>query len=94
MMRMSAALRYTLDDGYLIVKGRNTRDHGMEQVRDLCKTLMDSGSYYGKEFSWGDNWIHECAGGASTGNATSWRKVGLTHHLAVVLRQLASPAAP
>ncbi len=92
IMRMSANLRYTLDNSWLLLKGRNVRDHGYEQFRDLCRMLVESdGLFKGKDFSWGDNYIYEAAMNAGgPGNATTWRKVGTSHHLAQVKHQLAN----
>ena len=91
MMRMSANLRYTLDNTWLLLKGRNVRDHGFEQFRDLCRMLVESDHYKGQDFSWGDHYIHGAALNAQgPGNASTWRKVGTSHHLAMVKHQLST----
>ncbi len=91
MMRMSASIRYTTEDSWLVVKGKNVRNHGYEQYRTLSRALIDSPAFYGPGYSWGDQFITECAGGkVGTGNATSWRKVGTNHHLTVVARQIST----
>lgn len=91
MMRMSANLRYTLDNTWLLLKGRNVRDHGFEQFRDLCRLLVGSQHFKGQDFSWGDNYIHEAAqNAAGPGNASTWRKVGTSHHLALVKHQIST----
>ena len=90
-MRMSASIRYTIDSDWLIVKGRNVRQYGFDQYFELCRELVERREYYGREFSWGDNYIAECATKESgPGNATTWRKVGTNHHLTVVVRALAN----
>jgi len=89
-MRMSANIRYTAPDDWLIVKGRNVRQYGFEQYFDLCRLLTQRQEYSGRQFSWGDNFIFECAAGtAGPGNATTWRKVGTNHHITMVVRSLA-----
>lgn len=92
IMRMSANLRYTLESSWLLLKGRNVREHGYDQFRDLCRILVESdGLFKGRDFSWGDNYIYDAAMNAGgPGNATTWRKVGTSHHLALVKYQLAN----
>lgn len=90
-MRMSASIRYTTDRDWLIVKGRNVRQYGFEQFFDLSQQIVNSPDYYGEGFSWGDQYIKRCAERQTgPGNATTWRKVGTSHHLTVVARQVAS----
>ncbi len=91
IMRMSASIRYTTADNWLVVKGRNVRQYGFDQYFDLCRALIARPEYCGSEFSWGDNYIAECAAeNQGPGNATTWRKVGTNHHLTLVARALAS----
>jgi CBS domain-containing protein len=91
LMKMSVNLRYTIENEWLVFKGRLARKYGFEQFRDQCRALVDMPEYYGEEFSWGDNYISECAqGNAKSGNATTWRKVGVTHHIAVVSSQISN----
>jgi hypothetical protein len=89
VMRPSASVRYTADDYWLVLKGRNLRDHGYEQFHEVCRELIERPEYSGRPFSWGDEYIDDCASeSVGTGNLTTWRKVGTSHHLAFVLRQL------
>lgn len=95
MMRMSASIRYTTDDAWLIVKGRNVRQWGYEQFYDLSVQVIESGYYKGPTFSSGDQFIHACAGHqAGPGNATTWRRVATNHHITLVAKALASSAEP
>ncbi|MGC2475830.1 MAG: beta family protein [Candidatus Sulfotelmatobacter sp.] len=92
VMLMSANIRYTTLQNWLIVKGRNVRQYGFEQYFDLCKELVDRPEYSGRDFSWGDRYISDCAAGMQgPGNATTWRKVGTNHHITLVAKQLANP---
>jgi hypothetical protein len=43
-MRMSANIRYTARENWLVVKGRNVRQYGFDQYFDLCGTLVDDPS--------------------------------------------------
>jgi hypothetical protein len=91
VMRMSANIRYTATDTWLIVKGKNVRQYGFDQYFDLCKTLVKRLEYMGSEFSWGDRYIADCAEGiVGPGNATTWRKVGNNHHITLLVKELAT----
>jgi hypothetical protein len=91
VMRMSASIRYTTAESWLVVKGRNVRQFGFEQYFELARTLTQRAEYSGAGFSWGDSYIAQCAAGTSgPGNATTWRKVGTNHHISFVVSQLAN----
>jgi hypothetical protein len=90
-MRMSASIRYTTRDEWLVVKGRNVRQFGFDQYFALCKALVERPEFSRKPFSWGDGFIADCADGlVGPGNATTWRKVGTNHHITLVTRELAT----
>ncbi|MGA8150328.1 MAG: beta family protein [Terriglobales bacterium] len=94
VMLMSASIRYTTPDHWLIVKGRNVRHYGFDQYFELCQVLVKRNEYCGSDFSWGDRYIADCAEGIQgPGNATTWRKVGTNHHLTLVVRELAKRLA-
>ncbi len=94
-MRMSANIRYTAPNDWLIVKGRNVNQYGFEQFFELSKSLIQRPEYCGSNYSWGDRFIFDCAEGIrGPGNATTWRKVGVNHHIAFMARQLANPSGP
>jgi hypothetical protein len=91
VMRASASIRYTTTESWLILKGRNLRDYGFKQFHDVSQALLNSPEYSGRDFSWGDAYINDCAmRRASTGSLTTWRKVGTSHHIAFVLKQLSN----
>jgi hypothetical protein len=91
VMSPSAAIRYTASGDWLIAKGNNLKNHGYEQFHGVCRALVQSKAYTGRAFSWGDTYIHDCARNETgTGNLTTWRKVGTSHHLTFVVKQLAS----
>lgn len=92
LMVMSASIRYTTNEDWLVVKGRNVRQYGFEQYFDLCRVLVGMPEYFGPAFSWGDGYIAGCAAhDVGPGNATTWRKVGTNHHITVVVRAIANP---
>ena len=58
---MSASIRYTTRDSWLVIKGRNVRQYGFEQYFDLCRVLANRAEYSGGDFSWADGYIAKCA---------------------------------
>jgi hypothetical protein len=94
-MRMSASIRYTTPNDWLVLKGRNVRQYGFDQYFELARELVGLPEFSGEGFSWGDRFIQRCArGDAGPGNATTWRKVGTNHHLTLLARELAANALP
>jgi len=82
-------IRYTLENDWLVIKKKQARKHGHEQFQTLCKDLVARSEYYGREFSWGDEEIFLCARNETgNGNHSTWRKIGVSHHVAVVLDEL------
>jgi hypothetical protein len=93
-MRTTANIRYTINDGWFIVRGQSIREYGLGQHKDLCREIVNSKIYEGPDFSPGDKYILDCAqDSASTGNPTTWRWVGTSHHLESVARDVANIAA-
>lgn len=95
LITISASIRYTLDDTWLIFRGRSTKKHGWEQYYRLCELLINMGipPYCGTEFSWGDKYISDCAyphPTVGTGNSTTWRKVTNNHHFHKVIFQISN----
>src|SRR6478609_5852605 len=91
IMRPSASIRYTTDESWLILKGRNLRSNGFGQFYQVCRDLRARPEYSGRGFSWGDRKISDCADERNgTGNLTTWRKVGTSHHLVFAVGQIAS----
>ncbi len=91
LLKPSATVRYTIDDGWTIAKGANVRDNGFEQYRGCCGLVTKSASYLGAGFSPGSDYIERCRSGtAKTGNLSTWRWVGTNHHMTKVVYDLAS----
>lgn len=91
IMRASASIRYTGEESWLVLKGKNLRDNGFKQFHEVCRLLIGRPEYSGNDFSWGDRYIYECAHEKTgPGNLTTWRKVGTSHHLTFAVRQLAT----
>lgn len=91
LLKPAATIRYTTKKSWLIVKGENVRDNGNQQFQNHCQTIITSPYYSGRRFSYGDEYIDDCAAGkCSTGNLTTWRMVGTNHHLERVTKDLAN----
>ncbi len=91
IIRPSASIRYTHDKYWLVPKGRNLRDYGFDQFHEVCRMLIQRAEYAGRQFSWGDQYIYDCAARRDgPGSLTTWRKVGTSHHVEFVVRQLAN----
>ena len=77
VMRPSASIRYTTADVWLILKGKNLKNHGYQQFHDVSKSLLKNAAYSGPQFSWGDSYISDCSKRlVRCGNLTTWRRVG------------------
>lgn len=91
LMNMSANIRYTIKDDFLIFKGISIKKGKWAQATKLCNHIIVHPDYSGNNFSWGDKYIYDCANGdCSSGNAETWRRVGTNHHLAFVVNQLST----
>ena len=88
-MNMSANIRYTAEDHWIVLKGRSTRTHGYGQFNDLCRRLGAATEFCGRHFSHGDRYFDDCARGADgPGQATKWRQAGSSHHVEFVSVQV------
>jgi hypothetical protein len=89
-MEPAASVRYATDTEWLILRGRSVRrGSGFSQFHSLSRTLIARPEYRGAAFSWGDAFIDACAQRTSNpGSLTTWRKVGTSHHLELVARQV------
>jgi len=87
---MRANIRYTTERATLIARGRGSLLlEGKEQYRDLCQDLLNHSLFNGREYSWGDALITDCAQGLQApGSQNMWRGVGTSHHIQFVTDQL------
>ena len=97
---MSPNIRYTSEVTYVVAKGeayQRKKDpkkkagiSASDQYPKLAEMIIKHPSWRGKKFSWGDAFIEACSRKACVGNPTNWRAVGTCHHIASVVRQIAS----
>lgn len=84
---------YTTEDEYYIGKSA-LLNQGIESFVDICQEIVDSDVYKGKDFSYGDAAIQDCADGRLTiSNHSKPIEIGINHHIELTARQLyvASP---
>ncbi|MCS5697253.1 beta family protein [Desulfofundulus thermocisternus] len=97
LMRMTANIRYTIDDNWLIAKGGQIRKYKWTQAFALCDEIVKDPRFCGPNFSWGDEYIYNCANrvtGYGPGNAEIWRRVGTNHHLTFIVDRLSTFFGP
>jgi hypothetical protein len=91
MMQLGAKVKYTTSDAWIIIKGQSIRRAGASQTHSLCQYLVGLPDYRGENFSWGDKCIFDCANTRTgPGNQTTWVRVGVSHHIAFVVDQIAN----
>jgi hypothetical protein len=92
IMKPSAAIRYTLENDWLILRGQSLKLYKYDQFHKLAEALSSSKYFYGKDYSSGDEFIYLCGNdeNSNTGNLTTWREVGNSHHITLVVEQLAN----
>jgi len=94
MMRIGAAIRYTLEEKFYILKGfaiNNPAYDGFGQFHELSNRLRKSDLFSGSSFSWGDNYIYFCGQRLNgPGNKTTWVAISTNHHIELVNDQLSN----
>lgn len=99
IMAVSAAIRYTLEEAWLLIKGESTRrTRPGEQFPALARRLVYGDlreHYLGKRHCAGCTLIKSAADGESgLGSAEAWRKLGSIHHISLAAQGVASLSWP
>jgi hypothetical protein len=94
-MQVSASIRYTLSDAWLLIKGQSTRFvRPGTQFPDLATRLVYGhlrGHFLGAIHCEGCNSMKAAADGAfGIGSAEAWRRLGTIHHISMVMDGLGS----
>lgn len=80
---------YTTPKSWFISKGGQFRGNE-EQMITHCQNVVKSGYYCEPDYCFGDKRIMDTIEGKdNTGNLGTWKKVGINHHLKLVVDQLA-----
>lgn len=97
-MSISAALRYTIADHWLVAKGdlfKGTGGSGLggAAVPPVAQQLVADARFLAGHCD-GDDWLTQVAAGTTGGgNPEAWRRIGTLHHLTLVSRTVANPPA-
>lgn len=93
----TTSIKYTLDDYWLIKKGKRKE---FDKYLANAVELVNDSRYYGRNFSYGDDYVAERAEHLEaylrnpaikgTGTAETWLKAGINHHLTLVADQIAN----
>jgi hypothetical protein len=106
LMNASPNIRYTDQINFVIAKGQaqprkkkaitpEQKAHREKlaakiQFPKLANMIKQHSSWKGAIFSWGDEFIDQCSRKECVGSPTDWRAVGTSHHIALVVQQLAN----
>lgn len=93
MVRATVSVRYTLDQSWIVLKGRPTKGNTgqpMErQYRAHARTLVSDPQFGGLTGCWGDQRIQQIASGApGAGNRTTWVSIAVNRHMSLVADRL------
>ena len=85
-------IKYSTKDKYLYIKGISLKYGGLDigNIGTLCSTLVNSGEFFGEDFSWADACIYKLANNTakSGGNLTTWVSYSMNHHITLICRIL------
>lgn len=91
---VSASIRYTSDEHWIILRGEGLRKQGGTGHRQYIAhsiLLRERPEYCGPGFSYGDRYIDEIATmGLKPGSPETWIRAGVNHHVTFVVRQIAN----
>lgn len=93
IMQVSASVRYTVPDFWLLIKGESTRFTPPSQQFPALATQLVYGHlephYYGEAHCGGCASMKAAADGAAgLGSAEVWRRLGTIHHITTVVEEL------
>ena len=89
-LNASAAIRYAVEDHWVLFKAGVAKKYGYAQYNTLCKLLITDSCYSGQNFSYGDDRYHyHTQPGSTPGNLWTWRRDATSHHLALTARACA-----
>jgi hypothetical protein len=80
--------RYATADHWIVARG--AEEGGDKAVmREVCKRIVDSKHFSGREFSSADDYIYRTSVNTDgPGNATTWRGINTTHHITRVVNDI------
>lgn len=96
-LMMTASVKYTTKDSVIIYRGRKIlgkKAGGFEQYIDHAKAIVADPTFFGRDFSKGDEMIDDIAasipkkGKLPTGNTRQWRRAAMSHHMTLTADQV------
>lgn len=92
-LQISAKLKYTVDDSWLMARGglfkaNGGKSGGGAEIRPVARALV-ADPRFTRSHCDGETWIVAAAGTGSTGGPRTWVKVGTMHHIQLVVDQIA-----
>jgi len=96
-MKISANIRYTCEENWIIFKGGDLRKgKGHDQYFDLACDVTHHTCYAGPDFSWGDARILSYAKKEPDKGGTpgTWREIAYNHHIEYVIHQISNLSWP
>jgi hypothetical protein len=94
MVSATVSVRYTVDDAWIILKGRPTSGRTGQpmgtQYVNHAQALVADPQFGGLSACWGDTRIQQIAsgGGRNPGNRTTWISIGANRHFSLVADRL------
>jgi len=94
-MNASRSVRYAKEDKWVIIKGLTDTAKNSAKTKQYyahAQVLVGEGISCGENCCWGDKLIHEINNKVHQkyGNSSTWVRVGITHHISLTIKQLAS----
>lgn len=94
LMQISAKLKYTAEDEWLIgrgdlFKGHGGRSGGGAMIQPVAREVVAHAGYTPNHCD-GETWIQDAAANSEAGAPRTWIKIGTLHHVKRVLDQLSS----
>ena len=91
LMDPAAAIRYALDDEWLLLRAKAAKKNGFGQYNTLCRLLIIDPRFYGAAFSFGDGrYNYHALPNTTTGSFMTWRRDAASHHLVQTVRRLSA----
>nr|WP_244462707.1 beta family protein [Methyloceanibacter caenitepidi] len=93
MAKATVSVRYTVDECWIILKGRPTSGRNgkpmADQYRQHAQTLSRDPQFDALPNCWADDRIKEIASGKTrSGNRTTWVSIGMNRHISLVTDRL------
>lgn len=93
-MNPTVSVRYTFENNWILLRGQGTRTRGGQgfaQFLSHADAVVAMREYRGEQFSFGDSKIMRVHKRLETqGNLETWITIGVNHHIAEIVDQLAN----